>query len=59
MIIFKNFFSFVLTWFAYNWLIHGGIQKTLITIASIQVVVCALSIPMCESPPCAIFATSM
>lgn len=49
MIIFKNFFSFVLTWFAYNWLITGGIEKTLVTIAAVQVGVCALSIPMCKS----------
>lgn len=49
MIIFKNFFSFVLTWFAYDWLIYGGIRKTLVSIASIQVVICFLSVPMCKS----------
>ncbi|KAF6815062.1 major facilitator superfamily transporter [Colletotrichum sojae] len=46
MIIFKNLFSFGLTYSAYDWIIDGGIKKTMIAIASIQVVVCALSIPM-------------
>lgn len=48
MIIFKNFFSFILTFFAYNWINHGGIERTMISIASIQVGVCLLSVPMCE-----------
>ena len=48
MIIFKNFFSFILTWFAYDWLIFGGIEKTLVAIAAVQVVICALTIPMCK-----------
>ncbi|KAH7328910.1 major facilitator superfamily domain-containing protein [Stachybotrys elegans] len=46
MIIFKNFFSFMLTFFAYDWLIHGGIERTMVTIASVQIGVCLLSIPM-------------
>ncbi|WKT39358.1 Major facilitator superfamily [Fusarium oxysporum f. sp. vasinfectum] len=46
MIIFKNFFSFILTFFAYNWINDGGIERTMLAIASIQVVVCLLSIPM-------------
>ncbi|KAL0936542.1 major facilitator superfamily transporter [Colletotrichum truncatum] len=46
MIIFKNMFSFGLTYGAYDWVIDGGIKTTMIAIASIQVVVCALSIPM-------------
>lgn len=49
MIIFKNFFSFILTFFAYNWINDGGIERTMLAIASIQVVVCLLSIPMCKS----------
>ena len=51
MIIFKNFFSFALTWKAYDWVTDGGIRPTMITIASIQVVVCFLSVPMCKSNP--------
>ena len=49
MIIFKNFFSFAMTFYAYDWLINNGIEKTLVTIAGIQVAVCALTIPMCKS----------
>jgi hypothetical protein len=48
MIIFKNFFSFALTFKAYDWIIDGGIRPTLIGISSIQIVVCLLSIPMCK-----------
>jgi hypothetical protein len=50
MIIFKNFFSFVLTFYAYEWINTGGIRPTLIAISSIQVGVCLLSIPMCKLP---------
>lgn len=46
MIIFKNFFSFVLTFYAYDWIISGGVRPTLLAISSIQVFVCLLSIPM-------------
>ncbi|KAM0246720.1 hypothetical protein ACHAP5_004491 [Fusarium lateritium] len=46
MIVFKNFFSFVLTFFAFDWINEGGIERTMISIASIQVGVCLLSIPM-------------
>lgn len=49
MIIFKNFFSFALTFYAYDWIIDGGVRPTLVAIASIQVVVCLSSIPMCTS----------
>ncbi|KAH8676347.1 major facilitator superfamily transporter [Xylariales sp. PMI_506] len=46
LIIFKNFFSFGLTFSAYKWLIQGGIENVFLIIASVQVVVCLLSIPM-------------
>ena len=42
-------FSFGLTWGAYDWLIKAGILKTFMIVASIQLVVCLLSIPMCKS----------
>jgi hypothetical protein len=48
MIIFKNFFSFALTFYAYDWIIEGGVRPTLLAISSIQVVVCLSSIPMCK-----------
>jgi len=48
MIIFKNFFSFALTFKAYDWIISNGIRPTMIGISTIQVGVCLLSIPMCK-----------
>ena len=48
MLIFKNMFSFGLTWGAYDWLVQNGINNTFIIVASIQVAICLLSIPMCK-----------
>lgn len=48
MLVFKNMFSFVLTFFAYTWFAHGGIKHTMIVIGSIQVGICLLSVPMCK-----------
>lgn len=50
LLVFKNMFSFVLTFYGYKWFEHGGIKHTMIIIGSVQVAVCALSIPMCMSP---------
>ena len=50
LLIFKNIFSFGLTWGAYDWLLSAGILKTFLIIASIQVAICLLSIPMCKAP---------
>jgi hypothetical protein len=52
MLIFKNMFSFVLTFYAYNWFAHGGIKHTMVIIGSIQVGICLLSIPMCKCARC-------
>ncbi|KAL8695450.1 MAG: hypothetical protein Q9218_000028 [Villophora microphyllina] len=49
LLMFKNLFSFGLTWGAYNWLISAGISETFYIVASIQVGICLLSIPMCKS----------
>jgi len=46
LLIFKNFFSFGLTFSAYGWVVHFGTFNTFMVIASIQVVICLLSIPM-------------
>ncbi|KUI57443.1 Protein HOL1 [Cytospora mali] len=48
MIMFKNFFSFALTFKAYQWLIINGTKATPVfnAIGAVQVVVCALSVPM-------------
>lgn len=51
MIILKNFFSFGLTFKAYEWLIITGTKATLLfnALGAVQVVVCFLSVPMCMS----------
>lgn len=46
LLIFKNMFSFGLCWSAYNWILKEGIVNTFMIIASVQVVICLLSIPM-------------
>ncbi|KAJ5585279.1 uncharacterized protein N7459_005079 [Penicillium hispanicum] len=46
LLVFKNMFSFVLTFYAYDWFAHGGVKRTMIIIGSIQVGICLLSIPM-------------
>lgn len=53
MIIFKNMFSFALTFKAYEWLITNGTKATPLfnALGAIQVVICASSIPMCRSLP--------
>lgn len=53
MIIFKNMFSFALTFKAYEWLVTNGTRATPVfnALGAVQVVVCALSVPMCMSPP--------
>lgn len=48
MLVFKNIFSFGLTWSAYNWLIQSGIWPIFIAMGSVQVGICLLSIPMCK-----------
>jgi hypothetical protein len=48
MIIFKNIFSFGLTFSAYDWIISTNFKNVMIPIASIQVAICLLSVPLCE-----------
>lgn len=50
MIIFKNMFSFGLTYKAYEWLVINGTRATPVfnALGAVQVIVCALSIPMCK-----------
>jgi hypothetical protein len=52
MIIFKNIFSFALTLKAFDWLVLTGTRATPLfnVLASLQVGVCLLSIPMCKFP---------
>jgi hypothetical protein len=51
MLVFKNMFSFVLTFYAYDWVIAAGFKTPFIYMASIQVGVCLLAIPMCKQTP--------
>ena len=51
LLIFKNIFSFILTFFAYDWLVNHGIRPAFLAISSIQMVVCLLGIPMCKFDP--------
>jgi MFS family permease len=46
LLIFKNVFSFVLAYKAYNWVFEGGIDSMFITFASIEMGICALTLPM-------------
>ncbi|KAI9788703.1 MAG: hypothetical protein M1816_006754 [Peltula sp. TS41687] len=46
LLIFKNMFSFGLTWSAYQWIVDNGTIGTFKIIGSVQVAVCLLSIPM-------------
>ncbi|KAI1814748.1 major facilitator superfamily transporter [Poronia punctata] len=46
LIIFKNMFSFGLTFKAYEWLVESGIERVFYTLGAVQIVVCLLSIPM-------------
>ena len=48
LLIFKNIFSFGLTWSAYDWLLEATTLKVFLAISSVQVVICLLSIPMCK-----------
>jgi Na+/melibiose symporter-like transporter len=49
LLVFKNIFSFILTFFAYNWIVDNGVKPAFMAVASVQVVICLLSIPMCKS----------
>lgn len=51
MIIFKNIFSYALTYKAYDWIQENQTRATPVfnALATFQVIVCLLSIPMCKS----------
>jgi len=46
LIIFKNVFSFILAYFAYTWVFSTGIKRMFTIFGSIEVGICALSVPM-------------
>ena len=46
LLIFKNIFSFLLAYKAYDWVFEGGVDRMFIIFASIEMGICALTIPM-------------
>ena len=48
LLVFKNIFSFGLTFSGYNWLVAGGIKPVFMAISSVQVGVCCLTFFMCK-----------
>jgi hypothetical protein len=48
LLVFKNIFSFGLTFSGYGWLVKGGIKPVFMAIASVQVVVCVSTVALCE-----------
>jgi hypothetical protein len=50
MIIFKNFFSYGLTYKAYDWILENKTkaQPVFNALGTVQLIVCLLSIPMCK-----------
>jgi len=48
LLMFKNLFSFALTFSGYDWLVVHGIRAPFLGVAGVQVGICALSLLMCE-----------
>lgn len=46
-ILFKNIFSFGMTYRGYDWLVINGTKRIFTIVASAQVAVCVLTIPLC------------
>lgn len=48
LLVFKNIFSFGLTWSGYDWLVAAGIKPVFMAVASVQLVICLLTVFMCQ-----------
>lgn len=46
LLVFKNIFSFGLTWSSYDWLVQHGVKHVFMVIASVQVAICLLTVPV-------------
>jgi len=46
LLVFKNIFSFGLTWSGYDWLVKYDVKPVFMAVASVQVIICCLSVPM-------------
>jgi hypothetical protein len=59
LLVFKNIFSFGMTFKGFDWIVDagrrsgvgggGGIKNLFVAVGSVQVAICALTIPMCKS----------
>ena len=59
LLVLKNIFSFALTFKGFDWIVDagrrsgvgggGGIKDLFVAVGSVQVAICALTIPMCKS----------
>lgn len=50
LLVFKNLFSFALTFKGFDWIIEADdYKKVFVAIGTVQVVICALTVPMCKS----------
>lgn len=48
LLVFKNIFSFGLTFSGYDWLVHAGIRPVFVAVGIVQAVICVTTVPMCE-----------
>ncbi|EOD47567.1 putative mfs transporter protein [Neofusicoccum parvum UCRNP2] len=46
LLVFKNIFSFGLTWKGYDWIVDGGVKEVFVAVGSVQVGVCMLTVLM-------------
>jgi MFS family permease len=51
LLVFKNIFSFGLTFKGFDWIVGAEIKPVFMILASVQVGICALTIPMCKLQP--------
>lgn len=49
LLVFKNIFSFALTFKGFEWIQRGKVKPVFTAIASVQVGICMLTVPMCWS----------
>ncbi len=48
LLVFKNIFSFGLTFSGYGWLVRAGIKPVFLAIGSVQVVICCSTLVLCK-----------
>ncbi|KAF2209911.1 hypothetical protein CERZMDRAFT_60980 [Cercospora zeae-maydis SCOH1-5] len=46
LLVFKNIFSFGLTFSGYDWLVQAGIRPTFMWVSTVEVIICLLTVPM-------------